>query len=165
MWLCLPRYIGILISCPCDPDKSTHSTLPNSSSLLLSSTVHFTIIAQSCFGLKVHIAYYCLKTYLEGWSFQLFGRWLVRQTVPVSTYEGISCQKIFQYSNLTFWIATWYRKVFGLHMCRPSRSLFCAFKGSPNEKMTGGTPEVCSNKNLTLLTFDIWYLTFDILTF
>ena len=28
-------------------------------------------------------------------------------------------------------------------------------------KMTGGTPEVRSNKSLTLLTFDIWYLTFE----
>ena len=29
-------------------------------------------------------------------------------------------------------------------------------------KMTGGTPEVRSDKSLTLLTFDIWFLTFDI---
>ena len=29
-------------------------------------------------------------------------------------------------------------------------------------KMTRGTPEVHSNKNLTLLTFDISFLTFDI---
>ena len=31
-----------------------------------------------------------------------------------------------------------------------------------NLKMTGGTPEVRSDKKLTLLTFDIWFLTFDI---
>ena len=29
-------------------------------------------------------------------------------------------------------------------------------------KMTGGTPEVQSDKSLTLLTFDIWFFTFDI---
>ena len=29
-------------------------------------------------------------------------------------------------------------------------------------KMTGGTPEVCSDKSFTLLTFYIWYLTFYI---
>ena len=32
-------------------------------------------------------------------------------------------------------------------------------------KMTGGTPEVRSHKSLTLLIFDIWYLTFDMWTF
>ena len=29
-------------------------------------------------------------------------------------------------------------------------------------KMTGGTPEVHSDKRLTLLTLDIWFLTFEI---
>ena len=29
-------------------------------------------------------------------------------------------------------------------------------------KITGGTPEVRSDKSLILLTFDIWFLTFDI---
>ena len=33
---------------------------------------------------------------------------------------------------------------------------------TPSETMTGGAPEVRSNKSLTLLTFGIWYLIFDI---
>ena len=30
-----------------------------------------------------------------------------------------------------------------------------------DKKITGGTPEVGSDKSLTLVTFDIWYLTFE----
>ena len=43
-----------------------------------------------------------------------------------------------------------------------SQRIFVLFLWSFEEKFTRGTPEARSDKSLTLLTFDIWYLTFII---
>ena len=49
--------------------------------------------------------------------------------------------------------AHWRRRLCSI----PSISVFPQqIRWTPLKKMTGGTPEVCSNKSLTLLTFNIW---------